>query len=105
MRFPIFLLLAGSYATADDRVIAEAVAALQRGEFAKAETHLLEGFKGLGVSRLYLAHQRSAASRLVQLYERWDAAEPGTGKAEHAAKWKATLEELSAPPKPPNAPS
>ncbi len=37
MRFPVFLLLAGSYALADDRAIADAVAALQRGDFASGE--------------------------------------------------------------------
>ena len=37
MRFPILLLLAVSYATADDRAIAEAVAALQKGDFASGE--------------------------------------------------------------------
>jgi Flp pilus assembly protein TadD len=36
-RFPILLLLAGPCAFADDRAIGEAVAALQRGDFAAGE--------------------------------------------------------------------
>jgi tetratricopeptide (TPR) repeat protein len=37
MRFPILLLLAGSCVLADDRAIAEAVAAMQRGDFVSGE--------------------------------------------------------------------
>src|SRR3712207_4751627 len=37
MRFPVLLLLASSCAFADDRAIGEAVAALQRGDFATGE--------------------------------------------------------------------
>jgi tetratricopeptide (TPR) repeat protein len=60
--------------------------------FAEAESHLLESSRVLQASRsLSGPPQRQALERLVRLYEAWDAATPGQGKAVQAGQWKHAL--------------
>lgn len=61
-------------------------------EFAKAETLLLES--GLLLRHDPAVHsnfKRDALGRLVRLYTHWNAAAPGSGKAEEAAVWRQQL--------------
>lgn len=72
----------------------------ERGEFAAAEPLLIAGFEGLTQTRNRPPESvESAGQRLVQLYERWDVADPGAGRAAAAEAWRARLAELSRPSK------
>ena len=63
-----------------------------QGGFERAEALLLDGYEGrkdnpdVSPERI-----REAVERIVDLYEAWDAAEPGNGYAEKAAEWRAKL--------------
>ena len=60
--------------------------------FEEAERLLLEAHSGLSrTAGDHLRPVRDAIQGLVSLYESWDAAQPGTGKAEKAAKWRTQL--------------
>ncbi|MCG3126072.1 MAG: Serine/threonine-protein kinase PknD [Phycisphaerae bacterium] len=64
----------------------------ERGQYEAAEPFLLAGYEGLSQSRNAPPDSReSAGERLVQLYERWEAAQPGTGKARMAEEWRTRL--------------
>jgi hypothetical protein len=70
-----------------------------QGNFTQAEPLLLEGYNSMkddphvpppvqaGGDR-----KREALERIVKLYEAWDATEPGTGKPEKAAEYRALLD-------------
>ncbi len=62
-----------------------------RGNFTDAEARFLEADATLSNSRMPGKGRQRAARSLVQLYEAWDKAEPGTGKAEKAAEWRTKL--------------
>ena len=69
--------------------------------FDEAEPLLTAGFAQLQSAPDTPADQLAKArTRVVTLYETWDAAEPGKGHAEKAAEWRVKLEET---PKNPNA--
>jgi len=63
----------------------------RQGRFAEAEPLLLDGFqmcnRSLWIDRSHWAGE--VAGFLVELYESWDAAEPGRGYAEEAEHWRA----------------
>jgi serine/threonine protein kinase len=62
------------------------------GNFTEAERLLLDAQATLqGKSEVSPGWQSSAVSHLIKLYEAWDAAEPGTGKADRAAEWRAKM--------------
>jgi hypothetical protein len=77
--------------------------ALKRGQFAEAETLMLQGFDQLGNGRLIAHLRQSAARHLIRLYDSWNAVEEGAGKDQQAALWRARLEELSPKPAAPAA--
>ena len=61
-----------------------------RGEFANAETFLIEAHDRIAKSVMVGPRFKGRiALDFVRLYEAWDHAEPGTGKAEKAAEWRA----------------
>ncbi len=63
-----------------------------RGNFIEAERILLAGWAAIeGRQDISDDWKRSTPGYLVRLYDAWDAAEPGTGKAEKAAQWRAKL--------------
>ncbi len=60
--------------------------------YEEAEEQLLAGSEGIEKAQGKEHKQtRKARQRLVELYEAWDAAEPGKGHAEVAAEWRAKL--------------
>jgi serine/threonine protein kinase len=60
--------------------------------FAEAETLLLGAHETLNrTAGNQPRHERTAIQNLAELYTTWDAAEPGTGRAEKAAEWQARL--------------
>lgn len=62
---------------------------LCRKEFAQAEILLLEAHSRIAKSIMVgRGFKDRIAGDLVRVYEAWEAAEPGTGKAEKAAEWK-----------------
>lgn len=64
-----------------------------RGELAQAETHLLEAHRRIEKSIMVGPRFKKRIARaLVRVYEAWDAAQPGTGRAEIAAVWRARIE-------------
>jgi tRNA A-37 threonylcarbamoyl transferase component Bud32 len=64
----------------------------ERGEYESAEPLLLAGYEGLAQNRNAPPDSReSTGQKLVELYERWDVAKPGTGKARLAEEWRARL--------------
>jgi len=60
-----------------------------RGEFAQAEPLLLAAHETLAPRRSMPNERTNAVRQLAALYEAWDAAEPGAGRAEDAAAWRA----------------
>ena len=62
-----------------------------QGRFADAEPLLIRGFEEMEAGGAPPLRLRNGAARLVELYERWNAADPEAGKAGSAAKWKARL--------------
>ena len=70
---------------------------IEQGGYAEAEPLLLAGFKAL-TEREYVRMDdlKEALARLVNLYEAWDAAEPGKGYADKAARRRAKLAEAEA---------
>jgi hypothetical protein len=69
---------------------------LEQNCFAEAEPLLLSGEE---LMELLGAHseifsRKQCLLRLVDLYERWESAEPGTGKAAEARKWSVTLRNI-----------
>lgn len=69
-----------------------------RGELAEAERRLLGAQKTLSASRMAArSHRQRVVEALIRLYEAWDAAEPGTGKAERAAEWRAAAQSDATP--------
>jgi tetratricopeptide (TPR) repeat protein len=73
-------------------VLGEALVGQDR--FGEGESLLLEAYARLKADPTALgAHIREAHIRVIQLYEAWDAAEPGNGYAEKAAEWRAQLPE------------
>jgi len=94
----------GSYRIADaESVLGACLTALRRYE--EAEPLLLGAYPALAekartASSWYRTKmmQKGAAEalqRIIDLYDSWDAAEPGKGYAEKAAQWRAKLEETS----------
>ena len=63
---------------------------VRQGAFAQAEPLLLDAYKVLAPRRSMPNEKSNAVKQIVALYERWDAAEPGTGRAQDAAAWRAT---------------
>jgi serine/threonine protein kinase len=70
-------------------MLGEAIAGQSR--FAEAEPLLLESNEKLQNSSAAETIKRMAFDRIVKLYDAWDTAEPGTGKAELAAQWRAKI--------------
>ncbi len=68
------------------------------GEFAEAETRLLEA-QPMQVATRGPAHAdtRTCTQALVDLYEAWEAADPGKGHAARATPWRTALEAMGAP--------
>ncbi len=67
-------------------------AILGQGKFAEAEPFLLEGSVALMDNPGVSADRRQRAiERVIRLYEAWDAAEPGAGRAEKATEWRTRL--------------
>lgn len=61
-----------------------------RGEYARAEAHLLDAHQRIAKSIMVGPRfKERITDDLVRLYEAWEAAEPGIGKAEKAAEWRA----------------
>ena len=60
----------------------------RQGQFAQAEPELLKGYEMIITSRVGGPYPAAAIKRLVDLYDAWDKAEPGTGQAEKAAQWR-----------------
>jgi hypothetical protein len=54
---------------------------------------MLAGFESLQSPDVPPEIQRKTLDYVVQLYATWDAAEPGTGKAEQASRLRAKAEE------------
>ena len=64
-------------------------ALLAMGEFAAAETELLEVHRVYDVAAGVTEGQKAAlAESLVELYEAWEAAVPGEGHGEKAEDWR-----------------
>jgi hypothetical protein len=74
------------------------------GRFADAEPLLLKAWAHLNALAKPPALKRDHAVRLVKLYEAWDKAEPGRGHQANAARWKESLDALSAAIPPAEAP-
>jgi hypothetical protein len=68
-----------------------------RGDFERGEPMLTSSFDRFMSARVPREFRVSAAQRLVSFYEAWDAAAPGTGKAELAAQWREKERELASP--------
>jgi tetratricopeptide (TPR) repeat protein len=65
---------------------------IQLGNFTEAERLLVDAQSSLkGKPEVSPAWQSGAVTYLIKLYEAWDAVEPGTGKSEEAARWRAML--------------
>lgn len=65
--------------------------ALQK-KFTEAEPMLLEAHAGLvGKPEVSGAWQKAVVEQLARLYDAWDTAEPGSGKAEKAVEWRAKI--------------
>jgi tetratricopeptide (TPR) repeat protein len=63
------------------------------GRYAEAEVLLVEGQATIAAARAEGHSDRERAERyLLELYESWDRAEPGLGKAELAVRWRTVLE-------------
>lgn len=68
------------------------VAMERQKKYAEAEPILLAGYEGsVGKPEVSEGLRAALIQRIVRLYESWDAAEPGTGKAEKAAEWRAKV--------------
>jgi tetratricopeptide (TPR) repeat protein len=69
-------------------------ALLGQGEFEQAEPLLIESYEKMQPPPGPVTgnRKREALERIAKLYEDWDAAEPGTGKAEQAAEYRALLD-------------
>jgi serine/threonine-protein kinase len=68
-----------------------------RGDFAQAESTLTAAFDRFMAIHVPRELRVSSAARLAAMYERWDAAAPGTGKAELAAHWRHQQRALASP--------
>jgi hypothetical protein len=80
----------------------EGEALTAQGRFAEAEPLLLAGHNGLkdapvlSPSRIGKDFKGLALERIVQLYDRWHAAESSAGYDRKASEWRAALEEWQA---------
>ena len=86
--------------TADARVnLGRALAG--NGRFPEAQAELIHANRALSTAdRLPAGRRLPVAEALAQLYQSWDAAEPGHGYAAHAVAWRATLAGLRAATRP-----
>jgi hypothetical protein len=64
---------------------------IEQERHAEAEPLLLEAYERMQPPQRQIIRKQQALERIVQLYEAWDAAEPGKGYAEQAAEWRAKL--------------
>lgn len=72
--------------------ISVGVCLMLQSKFEEAERVLLEGYNQVqGRQDIAADWQLGIIHYLIQLYEKWDAAEPNTGKSEKAAIWRARL--------------
>jgi tetratricopeptide (TPR) repeat protein len=80
----------------------ESDAAAALAKLSEAEPLLVESARGLLhdperiPERWRATRLREAVHRVARLYETWETAAPGTGKAEQAAMWRAEMERLTA---------
>jgi tetratricopeptide (TPR) repeat protein len=73
-------------------VLGECLTAL--GRYDEAESLVLESYDRLKAVQGESGHETiEALKRIVKLYDAWDAADPGKGYAEKAAKWRGKLPE------------
>lgn len=72
-------------------------ALMAKRQFAQAESYLLAGYEGLVKARATAVYRSRAVERLVRLYETWESAEPKSGKAEQASKWRDEGAAIAAP--------
>lgn len=73
-------------------ILGAVLAARGGGEFEAAEDLLLGAYEALATNpggALLRKHKRSIAQWLTQLYETWDAADPGAEKGALAEQWRA----------------
>ncbi len=64
----------------------------KENRFDEAETLLVTGLQAMkGKPDFHRDWHDTSVKTLVTMYETWDAAEPGTGKAEKAAEWRSEL--------------
>lgn len=67
------------------------------GKYVESEQLLLDGNAAIqGKPEVPDAWKKAAVDYLVKLYDAWEIAEPGTGKTEKAAQWRATLSATTA---------
>jgi hypothetical protein len=69
----------------------------RQGKFKEAEPFLLDGYRDLRSAPYTAVPQADLVAQVVELYDAWDAAEPGKGRGAEAAEWRKKLSQTSAP--------
>jgi hypothetical protein len=69
------------------------------GKFAEAETELIEVDRALSAAKPPSpSRQTACAKAFIELYEQWNAADPGKGFDAKAAQWKSKLPAITTQP-------